>query len=94
MNKMNSKTVTLEEYLVAQDEAIMGMVEAMRMLNRTEEDEETMLMMLDLIVQVTTKIQGILFGEDAEDGEDEMEDMQEDECLYDPLMVIVDEDGR
>ena len=94
MNKMNSKTVTLEEYLVAQDAAIMGMVEAMRMLNRTEEDEETMLMMLDLIVQVTTKIQGILFGEDAEDGEDEMEDMQEDECLYDPLMVIDDEDGR
>ncbi len=92
MNKMNSKTGTLEEYLVAQDEAIMGMVEAMRMLNRTEEDEETMLMMLDLIVQVTTKIQGILFGEDA--GDDEMETMPEDESFYDPLMVIDDEDGR
>lgn len=92
MNKMNPKTVTQEEYLDAQEEAVMGMVEAMRMLNKTEEDEEKLCIMLDLVLQVTTKIQGILFGEDDED-DDETESI-DDECICEKLVVVDEEDRR
>ena len=80
MKKKNPKKVTMRDYLAAQEEAVMGMVETMRSLNQTEEDEETMCMMLDLILQVTTRIQGILFG-------DEVENLEAYEII-DPLVVI------
>ena len=56
------KMVTLDEYLQAEEMAIMGMAKGMHTMNHTAEDHETMVMMLQLVLQTTTVIQKILFG--------------------------------
>ena len=66
MKNVNRKQITLQEYLDAEEKAVMEMAKYMHDVNCTEEDDETMGMMLSLIVQVTTKMQGMLFGEETE----------------------------
>ena len=66
MKNVNRKKVTLQDFLEAEEKAVMEMAKYMHDMNCSEEDDETMGMMLSLIVQVTTKMQGILFGKETE----------------------------
>ena len=58
--------VTREDYQMAEDIALSGMAKYMSMFNRNKDDDETMFMMLDLITQVTTKIESLLFQDEEE----------------------------
>ena len=61
------KTVTLQDFLMAEDLAVGSMARFMHDMNRSSDDNQTMTMMLDLILQVTTKMQSILFGTPEEE---------------------------
>ncbi|MBO4927464.1 MAG: hypothetical protein J5379_04350 [Clostridiales bacterium] len=61
------KTVTLQDFLMAEDLAVGSMARFMHDMNRSSDDNQTMTMMLDLILQVTTKMQCILFGTPEEE---------------------------
>ncbi len=99
---INQKRITLQDYLEAEEMAVMGMAKYMHDVNCMAEDEETMGMMLGLIVQVTTKMQAILFGE-PEEGFDKVFNVtsenlsnfeREDETLIEVVEDDIDDEGR
>ena len=94
-------TVTLDEFLMAEDLAVGAMARMMHNMNRSSKDEETMTMMLDLILQVTSKMQDILFGEECieaceENAPDDVDNGLEGEAgklpRISPIIVMDDED--
>ena len=67
MKNKKKKTVTLKEYQMAEEKAVRAMALKMDKMNRTEKDEQTMMVMLELILKVTSAMQEILFGEETEE---------------------------
>ena len=67
MKNKKEKTVTLKEYQMAEEKAVRAMALKMDKMNRTEKDEQTMMVMLELILKVTSDMQEILFGDETEE---------------------------
>ncbi len=92
----NLRMVTLQDFLEAEEMAVGGFASFMRSMNHTKKDEEMMTLLLSLIVDVTTKMQGILFGEETESVEKEfdirLDMLEEDDSDDDTLTVIDDEE--
>ena len=91
----NLRMVTLQDFLEAEEMAVGGIASFMRSMNHTKKDEELMTLLLSLIVDVTTKMQGILFGEETECIEknyDILPEMLEDDDSDDDTLTVIDDE--
>ena len=90
------KMVTLEDYLQAEEMAIMSMAKYMHTMNHTAEDHETMVIMLQLVLQTTTVIQDMLFGTQVGEFEKVFDFSEENLERYgnEDAVFIIDEDDE
>lgn len=92
----SEKRITLQQYLDAEEKSIMSMAKFMKSQNHEPEDDEAMGMMLGLIIQVTSQMQDILFGE-QDDIEKVFDFTTEGLANYEPdevTLYVVDDDEK
>ena len=65
-NETNQELVRLQDFLDAEERAVMEKARYMKSLNTSEEDDRRLSIVIHFILDVTTRMQELLFGESEE----------------------------
>ena len=92
MKNRRNQFVTRENFEQAEDKAVKEMLRLFEGRTKNSDELEMAAIILELVTQVTTKIEGLLFGEEeyAIDEFDMDEDYDLDESMNDENIVVVD----
>ena len=92
MKNRRNQFVTRESFEQAEDKAVKEMLRLFEGRTKNSDELEMAAIILELVTQVTTKIEGLLFGEEeyAIDEFDMDEDYDLDESMNDENIVVVD----